>query len=757
MRAKRMRYIVATLPKPALGPPAPVVGTTKVVDCESAAYDCDVGEANLALALRERGEFAMKIVGEHLGSMPSDVLSVAVGSVACRAVQAAADGATLTVACRPGSSEIAGDETKTYSGGGAQVDLGMWVRGEVVVTNVKGGQGVSCRDDTAWFVKHQLYRPEGGMADLESADFVEQMLDAVYAYVDARSALGSSTDAAMSAEEAEVPPCSVVNTTAFTSTREDGNMACLLAEGDVGEIMKAFVGNTVVEVQHDVVQAAFGWMVKQAAYGTLGKTGGRKFEKFYEVITKKDNVPSGRRRLSADADENDAAALELALVANSHLKMVRARFLLDALRDGVEEFVADLPRATRARPLSQLCDHGMRLRSFISNFVRHLGSISRVTVGTTLFASAHNLSALVTGASSDDPFVRATMARCWQADALQGSMATGLVQPSEVVQASARRLAASVETLQTACRSSSIPENRQRVVRMARIVEERRMALAAREPLAFLVAGAADRAQIAVRTLTEAIPAQDGVAGLVSPLSGKAMCKVATAMDTMATRAKVGIMQVQKLAPLLTEMLGHAETFQQYAQLINSTFGSSAGLRDAIIEKLDGLIDLILSHDLSPIAIGGKALRAVVDKLFVAAGPIITKIFDFLDTLPNRMRGVASFLQKQLSRLLDLMSIEDALDSLRDVLNSKGACKLLATMKKFAAQARAIIEGGQSRPLEPPSLPCCRESIAAAALLVSPRPLPLLIPAKSSDSRPLQASFPMNWSSRLNCSRALRQ
>ena len=383
------------------------------------------------------------------------------------------------------------------------------------------------------------------------------------------------------------------------------------------------------------------------------------------------------------------------LVVSSPVLMQRVTSELHAIRDAVDSFEQRLPQTAVLKTLTEVCAVAVDLKNRIAALVRRLGRFDRLTVGAALYEDALSLAARVSLLGTDDRAVRATMARCWEAEALYGSLAAGFIRPALALEQSTRSLASSLSGLQDACESlPRTPDNMVVVARLARGLEERRRALAGQQPLARMLAQVIRQAEGPLATLQRAVPHGTALStGSASPLSGEVGCRAALAMDKLANRAKASLPALRLAAAPLGKMLVHAESILAFTSEFADAMATPEAFKEAIVRHLDRLVAFLVTNPAGPLGKGADLLKGLADKLFNKLGPLITKVFDFLDTLPGRLDGVLQFGLKLLARASDALKIEDALKLIKGQLNSKSFCSLMAMLKKFSGLASSIVEG----------------------------------------------------------------
>lgn len=386
-----------------------------------------------------------------------------------------------------------------------------------------------------------------------------------------------------------------------------------------------------------------------------------------------------------------------------HQSTAPAATALASLANQVSDFEDELQTMAAEVPLRDVCDRAYELRAESQRVLSSLADYDSRTDGAAMYALALNLTKHVLSAGSDMPVARGTMARCWNADAQCSAVRAGIRKPSDQMRQRASNLEASLVMMLAAWSDSDL----EHVASIAPTVQERTLTLVSLEPLASSLADAAGRAEGIVSTLVDGLPTSSGDdkpwqglrVGAGISIGGKGACKLVTALDTLATRCKAAIPQLQYVARPLGRILVHAEDVMSTATKINSTINDPKVIKGFISGLVVNLTDLVTALPLSHVPNATKWLIGLGDTAFDKVEVLVDKIFDFLEKLLERLEGIAQFLVGKFARLLDQIGIEDAIKDIQEAMNTKTTCELMGQIKRFAVLAERVIgafvpEGG---------------------------------------------------------------
>ena len=364
---------------------------------------------------------------------------------------------------------------------------------------------------------------------------------------------------------------------------------------------------------------------------------------------------------------------------------MRAAKAIDA---SIDVFSRSLTRQIITEPMHAICADAWGLRDRIRAYSLSLTHVRPLILASSLAAGALNLTAklMLVGASDNAGDERAVMSRCWQVEALSAAVSSGISMPAASLRAGSKRLAASVDALRGAWESGDA----QHVFNLAQRVQERGAELNAQQQLAFTVAQASQSAQRALAALAAAIPPDSSVV-ISAPLGGKLLCKFASSLDRFATRVMAALPQLQYVARPLGKMLAIAEDINSISDAVYSALASPEHLKQTVVEQVTRLLTLIRKHPMELVHKGTDLLKKLGHTIVAKLDGFIDKIFDFLASLPGRLKGVGDFFARQFEKLKDVLSIEQAINSVSKALNSKTFCDTIAIVKKYVKLAEEVI------------------------------------------------------------------
>ena len=408
-------------------------------------------------------------------------------------------------------------------------------------------------------------------------------------------------------------------------------------------------------------------------------------------------LTGGGRRLSA-------AALEVAF--EDELR-VNVTTMYDDLLAAVDTFEASwLPSSIGLRPLKAVCTRATGLRDRTRAFSLYLGALSRPHVTAGLQGRARALTSRVYAIGAADHTVRATMARCWNGDVLRSSASTGFGDASTALRKASRRLAASVGALQGAWQRAAgaggINVDFDHVARLAGRVNERRATLAGMAPLAFSLAHSAEDAQPLVTTLAAASTptgtAEDdgqqggGVSMMLSPLTGAGTCTMMRALDQLATRATMGLPQLQLAQAPLARMMEKAEALREQTALLNLAGDAPREAKGAIVDIIVELTRMLDAYPPDLIRNATGQLSGLNDVLFDRIGGVVERILAYLESSPAWLEAIGRFILSHAGRAVRVNEIEQVIALISSALDGKGGCKVLGVLRRFAEHAAGWID-----------------------------------------------------------------
>ena len=151
--------------------------------------------------------------------------------------------------------------------------------------------------------------------------------------------------------------------------------------------------------------------------------------------------------------------------------------------------------------------------------------------------------------------------------------------------------------------------------------------------------------------------------------------------------------QLQYVADPLGRLLYWAERVEAVATGIAEALSSPEAFEKVIVVKVSELLEILRDHPLDLVRTGTDMLKGLGDVAFAQITIMVDKIFDFLETLPERLSGIAEFIARIGSSLVEKLGIEKALEKIEAALESKALCDLVAQLTRFVNIANTVVEG----------------------------------------------------------------